>query len=286
MDIVWLGHGNCHDYTIVGDKEANLCRLAAAHRVPPAFCLTTTAFARWLPAGKHEVAGLPAGLYTQLACAYRRLADVCGSPDLSVAVRSSAVEEDGRTVSFAGQHATCLNVVGIAAVAQVVLYCWASACSPHALAYRRRQGLAEAEIQMAVLVQQMILADVSAVIFSANPLTGCRDEIVINASWGLGESIVSGLVNPDVCVVRKTDLAVVEYLKSDKRITVVPAPSGTRHLPTPRWLRTQPALTPAGAVGAGSGKDDRLAGRCRVQLSQRRSLFAPVQTYHEARYDT
>lgn len=244
MDIVWLGQGNCQGCTLVGGKGANLCHLAATHRVPPAFCLTATAFKQGLPAGGDGRSGLPDALYRQLAIAYTQLSAICGRADVPVAVRSSAVDEDGPTVSFAGQHTTCLNVAGLAAVAQAVLMCWASARSAHALAYRQRQGLAASATQMAVLVQQLIPADSSVVVFSANPVTGNQTELVINASWGLGESIVSGAVTPDTWVVRKGDLTVIDIRLADKQIMTVPTPSGTGPRPVPRWLRTQPSLTP------------------------------------------
>lgn len=244
MAIVWLGLGNCQDCTLVGGKGAHLCHLAATHRVPPAFCLTATAFKQELPAGGDAGAGLPDALSRQLAAAYAQLSAICGRADVPVAVRSSAVDEDGQTVSFAGQHTTCLNVAGLAAVAQAVLACWASACSAHALAYRQRQGLAASATQMAVLVQQLIPADSSAVVFSANPVTGNLDEIIINASWGLGESLVSGAVTPDTWIVRKDDLPVVEVRLADKQTMTVPTPGGIGQRPVPRWLRTQPSLTP------------------------------------------
>ena len=151
---------------------------------------------------------LPVALYDALATAYRRLADRAGSETPAVAVRSSALDEDGGMASYAGQHETSLNIVGVEAVADAVVHCWRSAWSPRARAYRRAQGRAQDKVQVAVLVQQLIVADSSAVLFSAHPVTGSRDEIVVNASWGLGESIVGGTVTPDTYVVRKVDIAV------------------------------------------------------------------------------
>jgi hypothetical protein len=106
-------------------------------------------------------------------------------PELVAAVRSFAVDEDGATASFAGQHETYLNIVGADSIVQAVNRCWESARSERALEYRRQQGLSVERLHLAVLVQQLVAADVSAVVFSANPITGNRDEIVINASWGL-----------------------------------------------------------------------------------------------------
>src|SRR5205085_3701452 len=123
--------------------------------------------------------------------------------DPSVAVRSSAVDEDGDTDSFAGQHETYLNISGVGPVIAAVQRCMESAYAPRALAYRRERGRSSACVRLAVLIQHQIVSDVSAVVFSANPLTGRRDEVVINASWGLGESIVGGSVTPDTYVVRR-----------------------------------------------------------------------------------
>jgi pyruvate, water dikinase len=242
MKIVWLGQGNCGDCTLVGGKGTNLCHLAACHRVPPAFCLTAAAFDLWL--GQDEASTFPPDLYLLLAAAYSRLAAHCGTEEPRVAVRSSAVDEDGRIASFAGQYATYLNVAGVKAVVQAVLRCWRSARSTRTLAYRRRHGLTT-DTSMAVLVQQLIPADASAVVFSAHPVTGNRAEIVINANWGLGESIVDGCVTPDTYVVRRPDLAIHLRQVAEKARMAVPAKEGTREVAVPRWMRTQPALSDA-----------------------------------------
>ena len=117
---------------------------------------------------------------------------MCSMADPRVAVRSSAVDEDGAAHSFAGQYETYLNIVGVDAVAEAIVRCWTSVHTARALAYRQEQGLSVAGVRLAVLVQQLIPADAAAVVFSANPVTGSRDEVVINAGWGLGESMVRG----------------------------------------------------------------------------------------------
>ncbi|HEX5501101.1 MAG TPA: PEP/pyruvate-binding domain-containing protein [Thermomicrobiales bacterium] len=243
MSILWLGEPGCHDPAVVGGKAANLSRLAAAHRVPPGFCLTATGAAE-------DGDGAPAALCATLAVAYRDLGARCRTAAPAVAVRSSAVDEDGLDASFAGQHATYLNVIGCDALAAAVARCRASLWSTRALAYRREQGLARGDARLAVLVQQLVAADVSAVAFSTDPLTGKRDAVVINASWGLGESIVGGTVTPDTYVVDKASLAVVSRrLGAKERMTVLAA-DGTREVAVPRALRGQPALddTRAGAL--------------------------------------
>jgi pyruvate,water dikinase len=246
--ISWLGQPECHERTLVGGKAAHLSRLAAAFRVPPGFCLTCVAFdqtrAGSIATGQTmRPVGLPAALGEALTGAYTLLAERCGVDAPRVAVRSSALDEDGASSSFAGQHATFLNVVGAEAVAEAVLRCWESAGSARAQAYRSGQGFVAGGTRMAVLVQQFVDADSAAVVFSANPVTGSRDELVVNASWGLGESIVGGTVTPDTYRVRATDLAIISRQIAVKRRMTVSIPEGTREVDVPRFLQLQPTLS-------------------------------------------
>ncbi|MBI3325757.1 MAG: PEP/pyruvate-binding domain-containing protein [Nitrospinae bacterium] len=247
MELLWLGHPDCRDVSRAGAKAANLSRLAASYRIPPGFCVTAEAHARWaeVTGGGHAASptpSIPPALYNALSSGYRSLAAMCGVSEPSVAVRSSAVDEDGATRSFAGQHETYLNIVGVDAVAEAVIRCWTSAWTERALAYRRGQGLSVEGVRLAVLVQQLIPADASAVVFSANPVTGSRDEVVINAGWGLGESIVSGTVTPDTYVIRKSDLIVVSRDIGEKRRMTVLAPMGTQEVPVPRRQQRAPSI--------------------------------------------
>lgn len=240
-DTLWLGESACHNGTVVGGKAANLSRLTATHRVPPGFCLAAPIFDR-ARADASEPSALPPALRDELAMAYRELAGRCGASAPGVAVRSSAVDEDGAGSSFAGQHESYLNVVGSDAVAGAVRRCRESAYTSRAVEYRRQRGLVLESVRLAVLVQQLVAADVSAVVFSANPVSGSREEVVIDAGWGLGESIVGGTVTPDTYVVRKEDLAVMSRSIAEKRRMTVPVRGGTREVETPRFLRTRPAL--------------------------------------------
>ena len=247
MEILWLGHPDCHDVTRVGAKAANLSRLRARYRIPSGFCVTAEAYSQWaeLTGSDHPASpthSMPPALYNVLASAYQGLADMCGLSDPSVPVRSSAVDEDGATLSFAGQHETYLNIVGVDAVAEAVIRCWTSVRTARALAYRQGQGLSVAGIRLAVLVQQLVRADASAVVFSANPVTGNRDEVLINAGWGLGESIVSGTVTPDTYVIRKSDLAVVSRDIAEKHRMTVLAHEGTHEVPVPRRQQRAPSI--------------------------------------------
>jgi pyruvate,water dikinase len=254
VEILWLGHPDCRDVTKVGAKAANLSRLLAHSRIPPGFCVTVAAYAQWAERASHQIESttgaptaiipsVPYALYGKLVTAYRDLADMCGVAEPSVAVRSSAIDEDGPAASFAGQYDTYLNIVGVEAVVKAVGQCWASARTMRALEYCRRQGLAVEGVRLGVLIQQLVQADSSAVVFSANPVTGSRDHILINASWGLGESIVSGAVTPDAYVVRKDDLAIVECQITQKRRMTILAPEGTQEAAVPHQLQHTPAVT-------------------------------------------
>jgi pyruvate, water dikinase len=248
LDILWLDDPACEEPCRVGGKAANLARLAAYHPVPPGFCLTTSAFDRSWAAGPAPRGALPPlrealpSIYAALSSAYGALAARAGALEPSVAVRSSAVDEDGALASFAGQHETYLGLTGADAVADAVVRCWGSARTERALEYRRQHGLAVDGVRLAVLVQALVRADVAAVVFSANPVTGCRDEVVIDASWGLGESIVGGTVTPDTYVVGKRDMAVADRRVADKRRMTVSVPGGSEEVDVPRFLRQQPSL--------------------------------------------
>ena len=233
MNLLWLGDPKSFDAAVVGGKAANLSRLAGMHhRVPDGFCLPVALMDE---AHHHD-------LQDEISRAIADLMACHSLPDFIAAVRSSAVDEDGATASFAGQHETYLNIVGAEGIIQAIMRCWESARSEHALDYRRQQGLSLERPQLAVLVQQLIPADVSAVIFSANPVTGSGDEIMINASWGLGESIVGGTVTPDSFIVRKSDLAVTDRVIADKQHMTVTASGGTREVDVPRSVREESCL--------------------------------------------
>jgi pyruvate,water dikinase len=259
MNLLWLGDPKSFDAGLVGGKAANLSRLARLgghrHRVPDGFSLPVTVM--------DEVH--PLDLCNEITAAISDLMACHSLPDFIAAVRSSTVDEDGATASFAGQHETYLNIVGADAIIQAVTRCWESARSEHALKYRRKKGLSVERLQIAVLVQQLVASDVSAVIFSANPITGNHDEIMINASWGLGESIVGGTVTPDTFIVRKSDLAVVQRVIADKQRMTVSAPGGTREVDVPRFLRNTTSLN-----------DEQVIEMARLALTLETTMGHPV----------
>src|SRR6266545_2716947 len=234
MNLFWLGDPRSFDAALVGGKAANLSRLARMyHRVPDGFSLPVTVMDE----------AHPLDLRDEITAAISDLMNCHCLPDFIAAVRSSAVDEDGATASFAGQHETYLNIVGADAIIEAITRCWESAYSERALEYRRQQGLSVKRPQLAVLVQQLVASDVSAVVFSANPITSNGDEVVINASWGLGESIVGGTVTPDTFTVRKSDLAVVQRVIADKQRMTVSVPGGTHEVDVPRFLSNTSSLS-------------------------------------------
>jgi phosphohistidine swiveling domain-containing protein len=216
--------------SIAGGKAANLGELTrAGFPVPRGFTVSTAAYslvaestclepiltdiATTHPEDSARVAELaatarerllaapvPTIVVDAISAAYRTLGNDMPVP---VAVRSSATAEDLPEATFAGQQDTFLNVVGIDAVIDAVRRCWASLWSDRAAAYRARQGLDQQTVKLAVVVQRMVPAEVAGVLFTANPVTGARDEIVVDASPGLGEAVVSGLVTPDHFVLRR-----------------------------------------------------------------------------------
>jgi phosphoenolpyruvate synthase/pyruvate phosphate dikinase len=238
VEILRLGDPRAADPALTGGKAASLSRLAAGHRVPPGF-----------------VVALPGATLDRVAraavvAAYRELGQRCGVADPAVAVRSSAVDEDGADASFAGQHDTFLNVAGVDQVWWAIARCVASFAGERAFAYRRRAGLPATPERAAVLVQWLVPADASGVVFSANPVTGARDEVVVNAAWGLGESVVSGTVTPDALVVGRDGFAVREHAVADKRCMTVAVPGGVREVPVPGRLARMPAVDDAQARAA------------------------------------
>ncbi len=232
MAVCWLGEAGCGDPARVGGKAASLSRFARRYDVPPGFCLVP------------PVAGDARDELTQQ---YARLAALTARADPPVAVRSSAADEDSGEASFAGQHETFLNVVGPDAVAEAVAACWASAHTERAASYRTSRGLPPPRDRIPVLVQALVAADTSGVVFTVNPVTGDRDEIVVDVSWGLGESVVAGAVTPDHFVLRRDDLAIGERRVADKERMTVPAAHGTAEVDVPWALRRRPAIDDAQA---------------------------------------
>jgi len=215
--------------TLVGGKGANLGELSRIDglRVPAGFCITTDAFQRIVQGATSIDERLDRlsrlepddrdAIRTLGAEIRQVLEGTTIPPDLAAAivsslvklgaqtacaVRSSATAEDSPSASFAGQQDTYLNVVGSAAILESVRRCWASLFSERAVVYRLRNGIDQRRVKMAVVVQQMVFPEASGILFTADPVTGNRKVASVEASFGLGEALVSGLVNADVVKIR------------------------------------------------------------------------------------
>jgi phosphoenolpyruvate synthase/pyruvate phosphate dikinase len=192
-----------------------------------------------------ESAPLPSSVVDAVTAHYGRLCAAAGQPDLPVAVRSSATSEDSDEASFAGLQDTYLWVRGGDSVLEQLRRCWASLYSVESVTYRLRRGIPETDLAMAVVVQQMVDARSSGVMFTRSPVTGDRSVIAIDASWGLGSAVVSGEVTPDSFVVNKVTGEIVRRTVSPKTRWHQPDPGGHGVLATdvPAQLRDVPALS-------------------------------------------
>jgi phosphoenolpyruvate synthase/pyruvate phosphate dikinase len=229
--IEWLGRA-AGGAEALGGKGASLDTLGRlGFRVPPGFCLTTAAFRTQLAAtvdtaalaatGAADIDALAAGLTSvpladevsrPLSTAIDDLIVTVGQAGFEprFAVRSSAIGEDGSAASYAGLHETELDVAP-ADIPGAVRRCWASLWSPAAIAYRRRRDLSAADAGMAVVVQALVPAAASAVVFTRHPVTGRDDQLVLTAVRGLGDAMVSGTVTPDTYVVDRATRAVAAF---------------------------------------------------------------------------
>ncbi|MEU8640811.1 rifamycin-inactivating phosphotransferase [Streptomyces sp. NPDC048674] len=259
---------------VVGGKGAQLGELSRIEgiRVPAGFCVTTEAFRRIVaetsslddqldrlsrsaPDDREGIRALSARIRRtieevavpeELAAAISRALGRHGE-QAAYAVRSSATAEDLPTASFAGQQDTYLNVMGVAAVLQHVSRCWASLFTERAVAYRQRNGIDHRTVHMAVVVQRMVFPHAAGVLFTADPVTGNRKVASVDAGFGLGEALVSGLVNPDVFKVRDGEIVSKVIAAKQRAVHALPA-GGTREVAVDAQRQEQPALTDAQAV--------------------------------------
>jgi pyruvate,water dikinase len=259
---------------LVGGKVAHLSELSRIReiRVPAGFCVTTDAFQRIMaeapsvddridrlsrlrPDDREAIRLLSAEVRRTLegvtipgdltAAIMRRLAAL--GEQAAYAVRSSATVEDSPTASFAGQQDTYLNVLGPAAILRHISRCWASLFTERAVTYRLRNGVDQRKVDMAVVVQRMVFPQASGILFTADPVTSNRNVASIEASFGLGEGLVSGLVKADIYKVR--DGAVVSRTIATKQLAIEASPAGgTEQRTVEPDRQQQPALTGAQVV--------------------------------------
>ena len=252
--IQFFDGGDPPEHELLGGKCASLVALTAAGMpVPPGFAITTAAYDAFIAeAGiaadihtlltgldadniaevdrvseqlRREITSrpVPARLRAITADAYAALQSRFDSP-VPVAVRSSATAEDLPDASFAGQQDTYLWLCSLEEVTEHIRRCWASLYTSRAITYRLRNNIPNEGLSMAVAVQKMVNARVAGVAITMDPNTGDRSKIVIEASYGLGELVVSGLVTPDNVMVDKVMLMVVRQSLGDKHAELVPAP--------------------------------------------------------------
>ncbi|RLF23177.1 MAG: phosphoenolpyruvate synthase [Thermoprotei archaeon] len=277
--ILWFEELRKEDTPIVGGKCANLGELInAGIPVPPGFAITAYAYKRFIEetgikdkiyailkevikegkpeeyqeASKRireliESTPMPRDIEEAIREAYRELCARVGFREhrLPVAVRSSATAEDLPDASFAGQQETYLNVIGEDEVIEKVKKCWSSLFTPRAIFYREQKGFKHEKVLISVAVQKMVNAKAAGVMFTLHPVTGDESKIVIEANWGLGESVVSGAVTPDEYVVDKNTFKIVEKRVSKKTVWSVRDPrTGETHImPLPEDLQEKPCLT-------------------------------------------
>lgn len=259
---------------VVGGKGAHLGGLSRIDgiRVPGGFCVTTDAFRRIVaeapsigdrldelsrvnPDDQEAIRTLSARIRRaiegiaipgDLAAAITRALSRLGE-QAACAVRSSATAEDLPTASFAGQQDTYLNVVGPTAILKHVSRCWASLFTERAVTYRQRNGIDHRTVHMAVVVQQMVFPDAAGILFTADPVTGNRKVATVDAGFGLGEALVSGLVNPDVFAVRDGEVVARTIAAKQRAVHALPT-GGTREVAIDSQRQEQPTLTDAQVV--------------------------------------
>ena len=269
-NVLWLEEIKKEDIISVGGKGASLGEMAAIGLpVPRAFVVTAQAFRRFLvEAGIEEEifrrlerldvddtaalesvsrevqdivlnAAMPDYIRQEIADAYARM----DGGETVVAVRSSATAEDLPDASFAGQQETFLNIVGEEALLDAVQRCWASLYGARAIYYRAKQGFDDRSVNIAVVVQELIRSEKAGVMFTSHPVTG-EPLTIIEASWGLGEAVVSGSVSPDNYVFDLRTERVVDRLIAEKDIMIVPdGRHGTKTIKTPPEKRLAPVLS-------------------------------------------
>jgi len=260
---------------VAGGKGASLARLVVAGLpVPDGFHVTTAAYRQFvakndlqprilaalegvdplqpatLEAASQVIrelfagAEIPPAIAGAIAQAYAELT----GQNPTVAVRSSATAEDLPDLSFAGQQETYLNVQGAATVLGAVQRCWASLWTARAIGYRARHAIDQGTVSLAVVVQLLVPAEAAGITFTADPVSGARDQVMITAAWGLGEAVVGGMVTPDTLTVNKTTGEVLARETADKQVMTVRVNGGTEEQPVPEELKGVPVLSDQQAV--------------------------------------
>jgi pyruvate,water dikinase len=275
--VIWFGDLRKTDIPLVGGKNANLGEMISAGLpVPPGFAVTAFSYEKFIKdthiaekiygiiddtvtdkndpkqydtASKKirkliQKSAMPEEIENAVKAAYKELNKKLNLKEVFVAVRSSATAEDLPGASFAGQQETYLNVKGAEELIDRVIKCWSSLFTPRAIFYRNEQGFAHDKVFISVGVQKMVNSRAAGVMFTLNPVTGDPDEIVIEGNYGLGETVVSGAVNPDDYVVDKKTLQIKERRIARKTVKYIrdPKTGETVHLGVPENEQKQPCV--------------------------------------------
>jgi pyruvate,water dikinase len=276
--VIWFENLRKTDVPLVGGKNANLGEMINAELpVPPGFAVTAHSYEKFIKethiaekiyeiinetvidkndpkqydaASKKirkliEKSAVPEEIENAVKSAYKELNKKLNLKDTFVAVRSSATAEDLPGASFAGQQETYLNVKGAKDLMEKVVKCWSSLFTPRAIFYRNEQGFAHDKVFISVGVQKMVNSRAAGVMFTLNPVTGDTAEIVIEGNYGLGETVVSGAVNPDDFVVDKKTLKIKQKRIAKKTVQYIrdPKTGATVHLDVPEDKQKQPCVT-------------------------------------------
>jgi pyruvate,water dikinase len=275
--VIWFENLRKNDVPIVGGKNASLGEMISAGMpVPPGFAITAFSYEKFIEetriaekiykiiketvtdpndpkqydvASKKireliEKSSMPKEIETAIKSAYKDLNKRLNLKDAFVAVRSSATAEDLPNASFAGQQETFLNVKDVDDLLDKVVKCWSSLFTPRAIFYRNEKGFAHEKVFISVGVQKMVNSRAAGVMFTINPVTGDNSEIVIEGNYGLGETVVSGVVNPDDFVVDKKTLDIKSrrIVKKTLRYIRDPETGKTVHSDVPEDKQTEPCI--------------------------------------------
>jgi pyruvate,water dikinase len=275
--ILWFEELGKEDIPLVGGKNANLGEMLRAKiSVPPGYAITAQAYHEFITktgiaekiyktieqtvtdvndpkqyeeASKRirkliESTSMPSEIAEEIKAAYSELGERIGMKDVFVAVRSSATAEDLPDASFAGQQETFLNVKGTNDLIDKTIKCWSSLFTPRAIYYRNQKYFSQEQVLISVGVQKMVNAKAAGVIFTLNPVTGESNQIVIEANWGLGESVVSGSVTPDLYILDKHTLKIIDKKIAKKTVEYIRdlKTGKTIHGTVPAARQEQPCL--------------------------------------------
>ncbi|MFZ2153197.1 MAG: phosphoenolpyruvate synthase [Microgenomates group bacterium] len=262
---LWFKDIHFEDVNIVGGKGANLGEMYnLGIPVPNGFVVTSSAYFQFikdnnlksqisdilkttnvdepdqlLSASKKiktliKKSPLPDALAFEIMSNYKKLSGFIGLSNASVAVRSSATAEDSADASFAGQQETFLNVVGEANVVNRVRDCWASLFTPRSIFYRVKKKYDHFQVGVAVPIQKQIQSEISGIMFTVNPVSNNKNQIIIETVWGLGEYIVQGQVTPDQIILDKSNWGIVSKNHVSQDVMLVKSQNETSEVPVPK----------------------------------------------------